>query len=56
MTNIGFESVENAIREVVVDVPSGMNLDELKAWVAGLEHFRDTVLELLDDMKKGQYE
>ncbi|MBQ1790849.1 MAG: hypothetical protein II008_11765 [Oscillospiraceae bacterium] len=56
MTEIGFEYIKKEIEEFVFDVPCGMKLDELKAWVAGLEHCRDTVLELLDDMKKGQYE
>lgn len=56
MTNIGYDFIEKTIKELVFDVPSGMSLDELKAWVAGLEHCRDTVLELLNDMKKGQYE
>lgn len=53
MTEIGFESIKKEIEEFAFDVPYGMKLDELKAWVAGLESFREAVLIMIDDMKKG---
>lgn len=56
MTEIGFEYIEKKIKEFVFNVPSGMSIEELKAWLAGLEYFKNTVLELLDDMKRGQIE
>lgn len=56
MTNIGYDFIEKNIKELVFNVPSGMSIEEIKAWLAGLEYFKNTVLELLDDMKRGQNE
>ncbi len=53
MTETGYDNLEKRFKEIPIDIPVTMNIDELSGWLEGYKACLDNIFKVLSEMKKG---
>lgn len=52
MTSTGYDFIKKEIENKIVDVPSDMDLKELRAWMLGYAKCQSDIIKLIDKLKE----